>query len=308
MAASVRLLGTPAVKHGEGWLEPPIGKLFAILYYLACQEGWVNRDDLLYLFWPDTPEQSARQNLRPLLTKLRRFPYAQDLEIEASRLRWPVESDIHAFKQALAERRWAQAVQRYGGELLKGFTLEGAPEFTSWLELERAKLHHAWGEATLNLADELEGTKRYADSAQVLERLYKADSLDETILKRYLRALHLSGERHKALAAFASFKEMLQEELEVEPEADTLRLVERIKSGESLDEGTAKVTTARERRPKVKMPVQATPFIGREIEKVKLAAKLDDPACHLTHHRRSWRHRQDPSRHRGSQREAESLS
>jgi DNA-binding SARP family transcriptional activator len=79
------------------------------------------------------------------------------------------------FRQALAERRWAEAVQLYSGELLKGFALESAPEFTSWLELERAELHHAWGEATLNLADELEGTKRYAASAQVLERLYKAD-------------------------------------------------------------------------------------------------------------------------------------
>jgi tetratricopeptide (TPR) repeat protein len=216
-----------------------------------------------------------------LLTKLRRFPYAQDLEIEASRLRWPIETDVHAFRQALAEHRWAEAVQLYSGELLRGFALEGAPEFTSWLELERAELRSGWGEATLNLADELEGTKRYAEAAQVLERLYKTDSLDETTLKRYLRALHLSGERPKALTTFASFKETLQEELEVEPETDTLRLVERIKSGESLDEGTVKITSARERHPRVKMPTQATPFIGRDSEKAKLYEKLSDPVCRL---------------------------
>ncbi len=87
MVPHVKLLGSPAIEYGDARLEPPPSKLTAILYYLAYQEGWVARDDLLYLFYPDTLERKARQNLRPLLSKLRRLDYAEGLEAEPNHLR-----------------------------------------------------------------------------------------------------------------------------------------------------------------------------------------------------------------------------
>jgi DNA-binding SARP family transcriptional activator len=113
MAAFVRLLGPPAVRHDDGWLELPVGKTSALLYYLAYQGGWAGRDDLLYLFWPDASEHSARQNLRPVLSKLRRLPFAGALETKGDRIRWPVRTDLHTFREALSEERWAAAWQGY---------------------------------------------------------------------------------------------------------------------------------------------------------------------------------------------------
>jgi hypothetical protein len=57
MAAYVQLLGTPLFRLEGECLEPSPGKSSALLYYLAYQGRWVSRDELLYLFWPDSDEE-----------------------------------------------------------------------------------------------------------------------------------------------------------------------------------------------------------------------------------------------------------
>jgi DNA-binding SARP family transcriptional activator len=147
MNTYLRLLGSPSVRREDEWLELPPGKTTALLYYLAYQEGWVSRDDLIYLFYPDTEEHKARQNLRPLLTTLRHSNYAAGLEIEPTRLRWNVDTDVQAFRCALHDRDLSRALEVYGGDLLAGFRLPTAPEFESWLEFERAALTRTWRKA-----------------------------------------------------------------------------------------------------------------------------------------------------------------
>ena len=100
------------------------------------------RDDLLYLFWPDSDEQKGRANLRQLLVALRALPFAGGLEAERTRVRWPVTTDVAAWAEALVRRDLAAARDGWPRPLLEGFRLTSAPEFESWLELERA----AWQE------------------------------------------------------------------------------------------------------------------------------------------------------------------
>lgn len=278
MVAYLRLLGAPAIQVQDGWLEPPSGKSSALLFHLAYQQQWVNRADLVYLFWPDTSEEKARRNLRQLLSKIRRLTFAGDLSTEDTRLRWAVRTDVQGFKEAISERRWPQAVQLYEGELLQGFGLPDAPEFESWLALEREEVWAAWQGAVLNFAEELEGTARHTEAAELLGKLFKADPLDEAALRRYLSALYRSGERHGALKTYERFRRTLQEELDAEPEEDTLRLVATIERAEPLSTDTGVKVEARSVST---MPTQATPFIGREGEIAKLAEQLENSACRL---------------------------
>lgn len=285
MSSFVRLLGAPAVKHEGDWLELPVGKTSALLYYLAYQGGWVSRDDLLYLFWPDTSEHQARQNLRPLLTKMRQLAYVAGLEIEKTRLRWQVPTDVALFRQARSETRWAEAWQLYRGELLEHVKTQRVPEFESWLELERRALHQAWRQVALAFAAELEQAERYPDAAEVLATLYKTDRFDEAVLRRYLVALSLKGERSEALQAYSVFVHLLRDELGSEPEGITGELIERIKQGEmpashavGVAIGASRPTRQRQARA---LPIQVTPFIGREREKERLITALNDSACRL---------------------------
>lgn len=275
MPTTVTLLGAPhVVFDGESFALPP-GKSSALLYYLAYQQDWVSRDELVYLFWPDSDESSARRNLRQLLTTLRRLPYADKLETETSRVRWQIGSDASAFKKALGERNWLAATEVYSGELLQTFKPTDLPDFEEWLELERQELQKRYREAVFTLAGELEATDRHASAADLLEKLLKTDSSDEEVLRRHLRALHHSGQRRKALEAFETFRQTLERELGGEPEPATLELVTTVRKD------TAFTANPVAEKPNHNLFAQLTPFVGREAIKEKLTDRLVGPGCRL---------------------------
>jgi DNA-binding SARP family transcriptional activator len=279
-----RLLGVPQVRVGETWHDLPQTKASALLVYLAHAGDWVSRDELLYVFYPDSPEAPARGSFRQLLTAVRKLPYSEGLESEDSRLRWQIETDIAAFKQALAQEKWAKALELYQGELLHGFQPHNLSEFDNWLSLERQTLHTAWRKASLQFADELATTERNSLAAEVLADVYKTDVLDEEVLRAYLESLYVSGQKGQALETFTTFKNTLRHELSSEPEPSTLELFTLIQSDKPLNTGgsvAVKTRVTEQTKPRHNLPVQPTEFVGREIEKTKLTSLLATKAYRL---------------------------
>ncbi len=277
MVTHVTLLGRATFHTSAERLEPPFGKLTALLYYVVYQQAWVSRDDLVYLFYPNLEERKARQNLRPLLTKLRQLPYTEGLEIEPTRIRWSVQTDVEAFKKALESGHLAEVVAQYRGVLLDGFRLSTAPEFESWLELERSELQRRWRDAALAFTAELENQGRHRHAAELLRRVYKAEPLDEPVFRRYLAALAGAGKKSDALQAFETFKALLNDEVASEPEPETCALVARVRSSEESPE----VLAPPETDPPAKPPASTTAFVGRETEIGHIVTQLGEPACRL---------------------------
>jgi DNA-binding SARP family transcriptional activator len=279
MPFCVRLLGTPGIRLAGNWLELAPGKSSAVLYFLAHEGGWVSRDRLLGLFWPDKPEVMAQSSLRKLLSTLRRTPHAVGLEIGATRVRWPVATDLRHFRQTIADRDYPRAVGLYEGELLHGFSPRDTPEFDAWLELERKELQDVWRTAALELAGELEMAQNCAEWVKLLTRLHKADPLDEEVLRRYLRALHGCGQHSRALRTFESFCQMLRHEVGSEPEATTVRQVQQLRQ----EAGTPVATFGQVPRqaPTSRLPVRPTSFIGRMTEKARVVELINDPGCRM---------------------------
>jgi predicted ATPase/DNA-binding SARP family transcriptional activator len=275
----VRLLGAAQVNLGQEQIEIPAGKTSALLYYLAYKNDWVSRDELIYLLWPESPEGAARKNLRQLLSTIRRLPYAESMETEENRLRWQVSTDVKQFREAIEKGSIATATQLYQGELLQGYAVD-LPEFEQWLNMERQQLQASWQEAALAFVADLEHSGRYLQAADLLARVRKVDPLDEALLQRYLTNAALAGHKDKALAAFEAFRQALVQEYEVEPEEESLRLIERIKRGETPETGAAAKERTRaeaEAKPKHNLPSQPTPFIGREADKGRASELLNDP-------------------------------
>lgn len=75
-----RLLGVPQLCLADTWHDLPVTKGSALLVYLAYRGEWVSRDEILYLFYPDSPETPARSSMRQLLTAVRRLPYSEGLK------------------------------------------------------------------------------------------------------------------------------------------------------------------------------------------------------------------------------------
>src|SRR5262245_32633593 len=79
----VALLGPPNVTWAGRPLPIPRRQARALLYRLAGLRP-VPRQQLCFLFWPDTPESDARRSLAHLLTHLRRSLPAPEVVLTAN--------------------------------------------------------------------------------------------------------------------------------------------------------------------------------------------------------------------------------
>ena len=282
---SAKLLSTPGIFLGEEKVEVPRGKTSALLYYLAYQHDWVSREDILYLFWPDTEELKARNNLRQLLSAVRKLPFTDNLETNDQHLRWRIASDAQVFKEAVEQKQWPEAVETYHGPLLDNLQAHTFPEFESWLELERAELLRVFKDAALHLSQDFMNSERYKEAAEVLGKILKQDPFDEISFRTYLKAIFLSEGRYKAKRELESYRQTLVRELGAEPEAATLNLLEDLESlaqeGEPGAQSVAISIKTLEAKPLHNLAFKLTPFVGRVKEKAELAQHLATPTCRL---------------------------
>src|SRR3954468_3852650 len=142
-------------------------RLQALLAYLALEaERAHTREALAALFWPDEPDQVAKQNLRQALYQLRQLlgqPTEQFLLITRETVQFEAGSDhvldVSAFLQHLKHGHLREAVELYQAELLVQLT-SGSDSFEEWLVLRREQLHilaldalHRLTEQALDQAD-----------------------------------------------------------------------------------------------------------------------------------------------------------
>lgn len=283
MAVYVRLFGNPAIRYDREWLEPPVGLPSALLYYLAHKTLWVPREELAFLFWSDIPEANARRNLRNLVLRVKELNYTQNLEIERSRLRWQVDTDVSEFSNALKNNQLDIAINLVSGELLQGFRIDGAVEFEGWLEAEREALKQSWHKAIFSEVADLESQGNAEEAVNVLDALLKADPGHEEALQAQLHLLDTSGQHSVALHQFERFKTYLETELGGEPAAKTSELVAQIRASSTTQTSVAPKLTIRAETPipRHNLPAQLTFFVGRDAERARIAEQLADPSCRL---------------------------
>ena len=126
----------------------------ALLLYLAMTQRAHQREALATLLWSEMADTDATNNLRQVLTSLRKFiephlgvtrdsigfnraaPYVLDVEA--------FEHHLHASRALPPELQLdqlQQAVTLYAGDFLAGFFVSDAPSFDVWLLAQRAPLH-----------------------------------------------------------------------------------------------------------------------------------------------------------------------
>ena len=176
-------------------MDLPMRQSLLLGAYLAYREGWVGRDELLGVFWPEEDEGTARHNLSQLVYHCRRQPWFDGLEAERTRLRWRVDSDVQLFRAALGAGAWHDALSLYRGPLLDGAPAGLSLGFEAWLERERETLHGAWRDAVLEVAGVCEREGRWSDAVAYLRPVLAQDALAEDALQAYLRCAGPAGQR-----------------------------------------------------------------------------------------------------------------
>ena len=195
-----------------------------LLAVLALHGGaWVERDRLAALLWPERSATDARRNLRKVVHDAHALPGVQALEAQAHALRWPVHSDVQAFRaqrEQPAERAAALAWRR--GPPLQGLDDPRNGAFTDWLQAERTRLESAWRDTALA---HVQAQPDAGQRAAVARRLLEIDPLDEAALTLLLQAQAALGHHAELRAEYQRYAARLAQELGVEPAAALRALV-----------------------------------------------------------------------------------
>lgn len=220
-------------------------KVRALLAYLAVEIDHPHPRSLLAtLFWPDMRDQLARRNLSQTLSRLRQAIRDQEAEpplllITPQDVRLnpacAVSCDVWQFEAFLAgatPSELEQALALYQGTFLAGFSLPDSNAFEEWATVRREDLHRQALEICARLAEYYEQQHDYASALRCIRRQLELEPWREEAHRHLMRVLALDGQRSAALAHFEVSRQILQRELRVTPDIQTLALYEQIRRGE----------------------------------------------------------------------------
>ena len=217
MQAFVELLGTPRVRFEQTWFVLPAEKSTAVIAFLVCRAGVVNRSELIGLFWSDYDQTRARSNLRQLLRRMRQNTWCDLVRMDQQSLTLEAAHDLQDFWTALEQQDLSKAVRLGANEFLSGFELPSSPDFEDWLALERQLIRDAWRDACLRLAPQLEPVA----ALRLMQDVLRRDPFAEDAVLMALR-LAVDSTRLETIELFEHFRIRLREELNLEPSATTL--------------------------------------------------------------------------------------
>lgn|GEM_PF-902543 len=232
-------------KSVKGLDSPRLQSFLA--YLLINNNAPQSRQQLAFLFWPESNESQARTNLRNMLFKLRgAFPEVDDyLEINQQTLWWkptsPQNLDLHNFKDAVEQTNSTgsgkdqkahrsallAAVESYPGDLLPSC-------YDDWIQPEREKLRQEHINLLEELAELLETDEDIDQAVQYTRQLIQIDNLAERYYQNLMRLYFSKGDKSRAIRTYHQCVEVLEKEMGYDPSSETQKLYLAIMSREEL--------------------------------------------------------------------------
>ena len=284
------------VQEGKNQALPATENARSLLAYLLYYRQRAQaRSVLAGVFWPDLPEDQARRELSRALYLVRQA-LPDYIEADAytilvkpgARLR----VDVQAFQELLKlgksahaasgaapreqEAAFSQAVELYRGDLLEGF-------YDEWIFLERENLRAAYLQALETLVELNKTLGRYSQALEYAARLVQADPLAEPAHREVMRLQVILRQPGAALKQLEICRQVVENELGLELEDETLRLAEEISASLSAGEEGQKSPglavyippNLGEAKDKVALLSTDLPLVGRAAERSQLLAQMD---------------------------------
>lgn len=224
----VQLTGDPGAWVGGRWVEFRPDRRYLLLARLALADGWVGRDRLADLFWPETTTDRALCNLRQLLKRASSLGWTGGVERRRDSVRFCAATDVKEMEAAAARGDHEAALRWVRGPLLAGFEGDPSAEVASWLARERQRLAERLRALKLDLAARLAEAGRHETAAQLLRGLMRVDAYDEEATFAYMQVVVASGRPLEALRAYQWFSRRLLADLGLRPCRCTRQLAEEI--------------------------------------------------------------------------------
>src|SRR5207302_2418172 len=226
-ALHLRLLGDFSLLYNDQQVTSlNTTRLQSLLTYLVLHRDVPQqRQHLAFLFWPDTTEAQARNNLRQLLHQLRQALPAVEhfLSANTHTLHWhavtPFHLDVAEFEHALHladaatrrnDQRAVQAALEQADNLYRGELLPGC--YDEWILPERDRLRQRHLQVLEQLLRLFEVQGDTVTAIRYAQRLLGLNPLSEDLYRRLMRLFALNNDRASALHVYHTCVTTLQRE------------------------------------------------------------------------------------------------
>lgn len=249
---SLRLLGPVQIQH-NGDLVEKLGsqKSLLLLAYLIRHPQEHSRAKLASLLWIDQPQSKARSNLRWALNNLSKFvpdtisATRQTLQFHSTSSLWVdleqfdlLSASINSAStttnaatgtKTVGPRALSQVTDLYRGDFLEGITAEDAPDLELWLFQEREYWRQRAGTLLEQLIQGYIAEQQYYHAERIASQLLRLEPWREETHRQLMWLLAVTDRPSAALTQFETCRQILADELAVDPTAATVALYEQIR-------------------------------------------------------------------------------
>lgn len=232
----IRLLGQFDTRLDGKRVTIPTRAAQSLLAYLVLTAGTPHRrEKLAGIFWPETSDENARKNLRQELWRIRKAISVQ----QASAGDYFLANELTLTFQRKADY-WLDVSQMerpdldlqslianlslYQGELLPGF-------YDEWVSIERERVQSIFEARMAQLLDQLITAERWLAVEEWAERWMALSGAREPAYRALMLASGARGDMAKVASLYQRCTEELQEQLGVEPSAETRALYDGLQKG-----------------------------------------------------------------------------
>ena len=258
-------------------------KAVALFAYLAVTNRPQQRASLAALLWPDFDGTRAKASLRRALADIKRGLgdgwLIADRKTVQLNPQAAIHADVHQFRDLISSSQTEpqkvqspeplmQAIALYQADFLAGFSIKNCEQFDEWQLFEQESLRHALSDALETLIEVYQARGELQLAIAQGRRWVALDPLNEPAQRLLIQLYMEDGQASAALRQYEACKQLLDEELGVEPEPETVVLAAQI-------DGVGKV------RPNNLPPLNESRFIGRKDELAHIQQQIANPKVKL---------------------------
>lgn len=273
-AAEVRILGPVEVVVDGKTVDLPGRRPRQVLAALAVDVGRsVSVERLVDLVWDDDPPKSARTQVAIQISALRRaLGAAVETTADGYRLRADaVRVDAERAERILRQAREQDCLEDAVGQLREALKLWRAEPLRGLRTNGLEAVVRGLGELRTTLADELYDAElqlgRHREVIPELRALVDEEPLRERFRAQLMTALWRSGRRVEALEVYQAGRDVLVEQLGIEPDPSLRELHQAILAA---DDTPAEAAEPRAAVVPAEVPPTSPAFTGREEELARL--------------------------------------
>ncbi len=242
----------------------PTRKVEALLAYLILHPEPQLREKLAALFWGESPAVRANGSLRTALNVLRqRLGKSAILGDRYNTVQFnpdfPIRVDVRDFERAAAGEADPGLLDLYRGDLL-------AEHYDDWLTPLREHYRERQLAGLLQLTQLRRAQSEYGRAIEFAHQVLTLDSGNERAHQHLMFCYLATGNREAALAQYDRCRQILRQELSVEPLPETMALYQWIKQAALPRPSTAALKT--------NLPIPFSSFVGRRRETAQLKQLL----------------------------------